>query len=583
MSMMRLLLSLTVLAFLVVPPARAQQEVVWVQIEAHPSLRVAQDRARLYAGELADVNGFALGGGWYAIALGPYLRSDAEQVLQVYRAEGEIPRDSFVALSRAFRQQFWPIGANVLNRGVVTPSIVPSEPETPQVSESLPRVLVPLDETPAQARQSERNLTPQQRRDLQIALQAQGYYNSTIDGAFGQGTRRSMAAWQGANGLEETGILTTAQRKALLDQYNAPLLSVGMDRVTDQKAGIALDLPTKAVSFARYEAPFAHYDSIDELGARVLLISQKGDQATLFGLYDILQTLTIVPLDGPRNRSEDSFTLEGRDAKIVSHTEARLENGEIKGFTLIWPVGDEARRARVLSAMQRSFTSLPGTLDPAEGDPDAQNIDLVSGLDVRKPRLSRSGFYIDRSGTVVTTAQAVQNCTRITIDEQYKAQLLTSDDALGVAVLRPETALAPISVARLSTAEPRLQSDVAVSGYSFEGVLGAPTLTFGTLADLKGLRGETELTRLALGSLPGDAGGPVFDAGGSVLGMLLPKQSSSQQLPEDVSFAADALAIREVLEVAGLTTETGNQEGQLDPVDLSRLASGMTVLISCWD
>lgn len=583
MSMMRLILSVIVVTFAVAPPARAQQEVVWVQIEAHPSLRVAQDRARLYAGELADVNGFALGGGWYAIALGPYLRSDAEQVLQVYRAEGEIPRDSFVALSRAFQQQFWPIGANVLNRGVVTPSITAPEPAAPQVTETVPQVLIPLDETPAQARQSERSLTPQERRDLQIALQSQGFYNSTIDGAFGAGTRRSMAGWQGANGLEETGILTTAQRKALLDQYNAPLLSVGMDRVTDQKAGIALDLPAKTISFARYEAPFAHYDSIDELGARVLLISQAGDQATLFGLYDIMQTLTIVPLDGPRNRSEDSFTLEGRDAKIVSHTEARLENGEIKGFTLVWPTGDEARRARVLSAMQRSFTSLPGTLDPAEGDADAQNIDLISGLDVRKPRLSRSGFYIDRAGTVVTTAQAVQNCTRITIDEQYDAQLLTSDDALGVAVLRPETALAPISVARLTVAEPRLQSDIAVSGYSFEGVLGAPTLTFGTLEDIKGLRGESELTRLALGSLPGDAGGPVFDAGGSVLGMLLPNQTGTQKLPRDVSFAADALAIRDVLDVAGLAAETGTEGGQLDPVELSRLANGMTVLISCWD
>ena len=583
-GMKPVLVSLVVMMLALVRPAVAQQEAVWVQIEAHPSLHVAQDRARLYSGELVDVNGFALGGGWYAIALGPYLRPDAEQVLRVYRAEREIPRDSFIALSRTYRQQFWPVGANLLNRGVVSPPVVAPQPAAPQISETVPQVLAPVDDTPAQARQSERALSPDERRDLQIALQSQGFYNSTIDGAFGQGTRRSMAAWQSANGAETTGILTTAQRKTLMDQFNAPLISVGMARVTDQKAGIALDLPTQEVGFARYEPPFAQYDSTGDLGARVLLISQDGDQATLFGLYDIMQTLAIiVPLQGPRNRSGDSFTLEGRDNQIVSHTEARLENGQIKGFTLIWPVGDEARRARVLSAMQRSFAALPGALDPAEGDPGAQDIDLVSGLEIRKPRVSRSGFYIDRSGTVVTTAEAVQNCTRITLDEAYEAQLITSDEALGVAILRPVEALAPISVARLSAQQPRLQSDVAVSGYSFEGVLGAPTLTFGTLADVKGLRGETKLTRLALNSLPGDAGGPVFDAGGGVVGMLLPKRQTGQRLPADVSFAADADAIRNVLDVAGLQAENDPGQTRLDPEDLTRIATGMTVLVSCWD
>ena len=51
--------------------AQSSEDVVWVQIEAHPSLSVAQARARLYAGSLEDVNGFALGGNWYGIVLGP--------------------------------------------------------------------------------------------------------------------------------------------------------------------------------------------------------------------------------------------------------------------------------------------------------------------------------------------------------------------------------------------------------------------------------------------------------------------------------------------------------------------------------
>ncbi len=102
-------------------PAVAQQanEVVWVQIEAHPSLRVAQQRAQLYAGLLADVNGFSLGGTWYGVVLGPYTRADAERVMQVYKAERKVPQDAFIAFSSNLGQQFWPVGANVLSQGSV--------------------------------------------------------------------------------------------------------------------------------------------------------------------------------------------------------------------------------------------------------------------------------------------------------------------------------------------------------------------------------------------------------------------------------------------------------------------------------
>ena len=94
---------------------------------------------------------------------------------------------------------------------------------------------------------------------------------------------------------------------------------------------------------------------------------------------------------------------------------------------------------------------------------------------------------------------------------------------------------------------------------------------------------ETELTRLALAPQAGDAGGPVFDAGGSVVGMLLPDPETGQRLPRDVSFAADAEALSQVLEAAGLNARNGTDNAPISPDELSRRASGMTVLVSCWD
>ena len=556
-------------------PALAQ-EAAWVQIEAHPSLTTAQQRASQFAGRLADVNGFALGGGWYGIALGPYTRPDAERVLRVYRLQGQIPQDSYVVDSGNFGQPFWPVGDSALTTQAVPQTQVTQAEPQPEPE--------PADESPAEARRGERLLNADERRDLQVALKAAGFYASSIDGAFGRGTRAAMSDWQSARGYEPTGVLTTRQRQALMDEYNAPLISVGMRAHTDDRAGIAMQMPMDAVKFSHYESPFAHYDAANDLGVRVLLISQPGDRATLYGLYDIMQTLEIVPLEGPRSRDGDNFTLEGRGRGIVSYTQAGLKAGQIKGFTLIWPEGDEDRRSRVLTAMKASFERLDGVLDPAAGADAPQSVDLISGLAVRKPRMSRSGFYIDAAGTVLTTAEAVQGCTRITLDHEYSAQVAALDEAAGLAVLRPEVPLAPMAVARLRPGAPRLQSDVAVSGYSYGGVLGAPTLTFGTVADLKGLQGEEGLTRLALAPLPGDAGGPVLDTGGGLLGVLLPAAGNGQRLPDDVSFAADAGVIRAMLAEAGVTIAEEAQSGTpLPPDDLSKLALGMTVLVGCWD
>ncbi|MFP4327142.1 MAG: trypsin-like peptidase domain-containing protein [Paracoccaceae bacterium] len=563
----------------IAPPALAQQQ-AWVQVEAQPSLAQAESRARAYATRLPDVNGFSLGSGWYAIVLGPYDQTGAEALLRRYRAEGRIPGDSYVTFSARLGQRFWPIGAGNPMPDAETQAETRSEPVSGD--NALPETAA--DESPREARASEAALDREQRARLQEALQWAGFYRGTIDAAFGRGTRAAMADWQVAQGFEPTGILTTRQRAELLRAYNAVLEDLELERVTDAEAGIELALPLGAVRFDRHEYPFAHYEATGEVpGAQVLLISQAGDRETLHGLYDIMQTLEIVPLEGPRGREEDSFTLVGQDAELVSHTEVRLDQGEIKGFTLVWPAGDEERRTRLLDEIRASFTPLPGTLDPAAGAEGEQAIDLVSGLQVRQPKLSRSGFYIDAEGTVVTSAEAVQGCTRITLDGTHDAQVAAEDRGLGVAVLRPAVALAPSAVAELAGPSPRLQSEVAVSGFSFGGILPAPTLTYGRLAELRGLNGEETMARLALASLPGDAGGPVFDGAGAVLGMLLPRSQEARQLPEDVSFAADAAAIRSVLDRAGVPVSTSESRTPVAPEDLTRLATGMTVLVSCWD
>lgn len=591
--------------------AQAQEAGVWVQVEAQPTLGEAQARVRAYAAQFEDVNGYYLGSGWYGIAFGPYAPEDAATLLRDLLDRRAIPADSYISDGAQFQQQFWPIGVGAQT----APQSLPNSPasdlpdvaantsaeptvDAPVIAEPViaepviiePVIIEPVvpeapDETVREAQAGEETLTRPQKEQLQVALQWAGFYDGAIDGAYGRGTRNSMAAWQEANSFEATGILTTRQRTALLAAYNAVLEGLDLQVVRDDATGIEMQIPTGVVAFSAYEPPFARFTPKGDVQATVLLISQEGDQTRLYGLYEILQTLEIMPPNGPRDRSENSFEIEGMNGRIHSYTYATLVGGQIKGFALIWPAGDEERRSRLLETMKASFTPVTGVLDPGIAAPGGdQAVDLISGLEVRQPIISRSGFYIDAGGTVLTTTEVLDNCGYLTIDEDHIAALAYRDDALGIAVLRPEILLAPIGIAAFQTEVPRLQAEVAVSGYPYGGVLTMPALTFGRLADIRGLNGEDEVKRLDLVAQAGDAGGPVFDNGGAVLGMLLPRAvQNGQVLPPEVSFSVDAPAIIASLATAGIAALTTDQVSFMPPETLTREAPKMTVLVSCWE
>ncbi len=549
----------------------------WVQIEAHPGLREAEDRARAYGNAFNDVNGFRLRGGWYALALGPFATADqARSRLLELRRAGLIPRDAYVSENTIYGDKFWPVGANV--------APTPAQPSAPETAETVTPAPEPepqdLEETPRQARASEALLTRDERRGLQTALQWFGFYRSAIDGAFGRGTRASMARWQEANGFDVTGILTTTQRATLLDNYRGALAELGLAEVDEDTAGIKITMPAGLVNFEKYEYPFVHYEEKDGSGVRVLLISQAGDEATLGGLYEIMQTLEIVPLEGERSKKRNSFVLTGQSDTLHSYTYALLKGGYVKGFTLAYPPERADDMARVIEIMQDSFEMTEGTLDPSFVNADEQAVDLLAGLELRRPKTSRSGFYVDGKGRVVTHIDAVQSCERITLDETFEAELTTTSD--GMALLTPKSALVPLNYARFATRPGRLRSEVAVSGYSYEGALDGPTLTYGQLADLKGLNGEDSLHRLNLDALPGDVGGPVLDRAGAVAGMLMPNANNGRALPQGTQFALNSEALAQFLSENGVTAAAEDNTAPIAPEDLVVAAADMTVLVGCW-
>lgn len=572
-------LVLAVLAVLGLARMVAAQDQAWLQIESQPSLTMAEERVRAYAAVFPDVAGFQVRNGWYVVVLGPFTPEAAAGRLNDLKRENMVPRDSFVTDGATHALQFWPVGQSAV------PEVAPVI-QTPLAEVSEPAVPVLADETPQQAKASEAELSRDDRKALQAAMAWYGFYSAAIDGSFGAGTRKSMAAWQDANGYEATGVLTSLQRNTLIGNYNADQAEFGFETITEAEAGIEITLPTRLVQFDHYEPPFVHFAEKDASGLRVILISEPGDQSSLSAMYDILQTLEVVPAAGERSRNESDFTINAASDTVQSFAYAMADKGTVKGYLVVWTPAEAERMERILPVLRASFRAIGDkALDPGLVPMDAAaRSGLLSGLEVKTPKFSRSGFFVDARGTVVTTAEAVAQCGRVTIENDTDAVVTASDAKSGLAVLTPATPMAPAAFAGFQTKAVRKGAEVSVAGYSYESKLPAPVLTFGTLEDDKGLNGEAGMLRLAIPVLPGDAGGPVVDGSGAVVGMLLPGLSGGAKvLPDGVAFAATAQALTQALAAAGIVTTPAASPAMATPDALNAQALGMTVLVSCWD
>ena len=586
-------------ALLMALPVMAQDK-SWLQIEAQPNLNTAMDRARAYAALFPDVEGYRLRNGWYGIALGPTPTDAAAARLLDLRRQNLIPADSYLADGASYTERFWPVGQDNTNPATTEPAaeappatemiqteaIQPeaAQPAAQPAPEPAPEPALP-EETLAASKAAEAALTADDRELLQQALKWYGFYDGKLDGSFGRGTRASFAAWQEANDYEQTGILSSGQRNKLTSTYAADQAEFGFEAVTEAESGIAITLPMSLIQFDHYEPPFVHYADKAGSGLKVLLISEPGGKAALKGLYDILQTLEIMPANGDRTLDDSSFTLRGRNDQIETLAYAAVAGGNIKGYLISWNPADADRMARILPVMQASFRSLGDqALDPGLVPlTEAVKRGLLAGLDVRHPKFSRSGFFVSPQGVILTALQAVDGCGRIVVERATEARVTYTDASLGIALLTPVTPMAPRAVASFAP-QGRTGAKVALSGYSYEDKLPAPVITPGLLEDTTGLNGETNLTRLSLSALPGDIGGPVLDPAGGVLGMLLPPgETSGKQLPDGVAFAASANALMAALVAQGLSPAQSNSPNTVTPDAFATMARDMTVLVSCWE
>ena len=114
------------------------------------------------------------------------------------------------------------------------------------------------------------------------------------------------------------------------------------------------------------------------------------------------------------------------------------------------------------------------------------------------------------------------------------------------------------------------------------GKLDFPSVTKGTIDEMRGLDGRDDVVRLSIPAMKGDIGGPVLNQAGSVTGMLLDSTSGARSLPENVHMALKSSEIAEQMARLGILVQTNSDKQPVEDLLLAKRARSITALVSCW-
>ena len=124
----------------------------------------------------------------------------------------------------AVRRGWLAVGAGIALAGLAGAYVTFAPVPTPQVEATASAPQPGIAQPPsAEATEAALNLSPTDRRRVQLALTAQGFDTHGTDGTFGPRSREMIAAWQRSRKHPATGYLTAAESQALRDA--SPLAS----------------------------------------------------------------------------------------------------------------------------------------------------------------------------------------------------------------------------------------------------------------------------------------------------------------------------------------------------------------------
>jgi len=208
------------------------------------------------------------------------------------------------------------------------------------------------------------------------------------------------------------------------------------------------------------------------------------------------------------------------------------------------------------------------------------------------PDASGSGFVVTTDGYVVTNRHVVSGCRSITIRRDsahvFLANVVASHPRDDLAIVRADTTFDVVAAFR--TGGPiRPGDDVVAVGFPLAGLLAdEPSVTTGSVSALAGIHNDPAVLQMSAPVQQGSSGGPLFDGGGNVVGIVVTKLNArivaeeTGDLPENVNFALKGERVRAFLDEQAIRTQVAPFAARLGNADVGDIGRRVTVMVECY-
>jgi S1-C subfamily serine protease len=223
---------------------------------------------------------------------------------------------------------------------------------------------------------------------------------------------------------------------------------------------------------------------------------------------------------------------------------------------------------------------------------------------------SGSGFFVSKMGHVITNAHVVKNCNKVTIgdnaNKQVPAELINTDRSNDLALLKLSTlemasaesqsliqklgiVIVPLAAnGLLRNEDVRLGEKVLVAGYPFGDVFSNTIkVTSGIVSATRGAGDDSGQFQLDAAVQPGNSGGPIYDSGGNIVGVVISQLDKLKMakaigsLPENVNFGIKASTVRQFLISSGLPSKKSERTEEKSTEQLAEIAKNQALMVMC--
>jgi len=234
----------------------------------------------------------------------------------------------------------------------------------------------------------------------------------------------------------------------------------------------------------------------------------------------------------------------------------------------------------------------PASRDAASATPGSRPAPALGVIRRTGPDASGSGFVVTGDGYIVTNRHVVNGCQRVSVRADsapgWRAQVVAVHPHDDLAVVRADTSFGAVAAFRVGTAI-RPGDDVIAVGFPLAGLLAdEPNVTTGSVSALAGIHNDPAILQMSAPVQQGSSGGPLFDASGNVVGIVVTKLNArivaeeTGDLPQNVNFALKADIARTFLDELAVRYRTAPSTTRLGNADVGDIGRQVTVMVECY-